>query len=58
MFKGANRLVRLVARDGLKVRVRCDVNFYPPNGRLQLIVKHMAEAWGWRPESQTGGTQN
>ena len=44
MFKGANRLVRLVARDGLKVRVRCDVNFYPPNGRLQLIVKHMAEA--------------
>ena len=44
MFKGANRLVRLIARDGLKVRVRCDVNFYPPNGRLQLIVKHMAEA--------------
>ena len=44
MFKGANRLVRLVARDGLKVRVRCDVSFYPPNGRLQLIVKHMAEA--------------
>ena len=44
MFKGANRLVRLVARDGLKVRVRCEVNFYPPNGRLQLIVKHMAEA--------------
>ncbi|MEC8126302.1 MAG: exodeoxyribonuclease VII large subunit [Pseudomonadota bacterium] len=44
MFKGANRLVRLVARDGLKVKVRCDVNFYPPNGRLQLIVKHMAEA--------------
>ena len=44
MFKGANRLVRLVARNGLKVRVRCDVNFYPPNGRLQLIVKHMAEA--------------
>ena len=44
MFKGANRLVRLIARDGLKVRVRCEVNFYPPNGRLQLIVKHMAEA--------------
>ncbi|MDC3032858.1 exodeoxyribonuclease VII large subunit [Litorivicinus sp.] len=44
MFKGANRLVRLVAGDGLKVRVRCDVNFYPPNGRLQLIVKRMAEA--------------
>ena len=44
MFKGANRLVRLVARDGLKVRVRCEVNFYPPNGRLQLIVKHMIEA--------------
>ena len=44
MFKGANRLVRLVARDGLKVRVRCEVNFYPPNGRLQLIVKHMTEA--------------
>jgi len=44
MFKGANRLVRLVARDGVKVRVRCEVNFYPPNGRLQLIVKHMAEA--------------
>ena len=43
MFKGANRLVRLVARDGLKIRVRCEVNFYPPNGRLQLIVKHMAE---------------
>jgi len=43
MFKGANRLVRLIARDGLKVRVRCEVNFYPPNGRLQLIVKHMAE---------------
>ena len=43
MFKGANRLVRLVARNGLKVRVRCEVNFYPPNGRLQLIVKHMAE---------------
>lgn len=44
MFKGANRLVRLVARDGIKVRVLCDVNFYPPNGRLQLIVRHMAEA--------------
>ena len=43
MFKGANRLVRLVARDGLKVRVRCELNFYPPNGRLQLVVKHMAE---------------
>ena len=43
MFKGANRLVRLVARDGLKVRVRCEVNFYPPNGRLQLVVKRMAE---------------
>lgn len=44
MFKGANRLVRLIARNGLKVRVRCEVNFYPPNGRLQLIVKHMTEA--------------
>ncbi len=44
MFKSTNRLVRLLVRDGLKVRVRCDVNFYPPNGRLQLIVKHMAEA--------------
>lgn len=44
MFKGNNRLVRLVARDGLKVRVACEVNFYPPNGKLQLIVKKMAEA--------------
>ena len=42
--EGANRLVRLVARNGLKARVRCEVNFYPPNGRLQLIVKHMTEA--------------
>ncbi len=44
MFKGANRLVRLVARDGLQVRVECEVNFYPPNGRLQLIVRKMVEA--------------
>lgn len=44
MFKGANQLVRLIARDGLKVCVRCEVNFYPPNGRLQLIVRNMAEA--------------
>lgn len=44
MFKGNNRLVRLVARDGLKVRIACEVNFYPPNGKLQLIVKKMAEA--------------
>lgn len=44
MFKGHNRLVRLVARDGLQVRIECEVNFYPPNGKLQLIVKKMAEA--------------
>ena len=44
MFKGSNRLVHLVAKNGLKVRMRCEVNFYPPNGRLQLIVKHMIEA--------------
>lgn len=44
MFKGNARSVRLVARDGLQVRVACEVNFYPPNGRLQLIVKRMDEA--------------
>ena len=44
MFKGANRTVRLVARDGLKVRLSVEVNFYPPNGRLQLIARSMAEA--------------
>ena len=44
MFKGSNRLVHLVATNGLKVRIRCEVNFYPPNGRLQLIVKQMIEA--------------
>ena len=44
MFKGSNRLVHLNAKNGLKVRIRCEVNFYPPNGRLQLIVKHMIEA--------------
>lgn len=44
MFKGNNRAVRLVARDGLQVRTTCEVNFYPPNGKLQLIVKSMAEA--------------
>lgn len=44
MFKGNNRLVRLVARDGLAVRTACEINFYPPNGKLQLIVKKMVEA--------------
>ena len=44
MFKGSNRLVHLIPKTGLKVRLRCEVNFYPPNGRLQLIVKHMIEA--------------
>lgn len=44
MFKGNNRAVRLVARDGLQVRMTCEINFYPPNGKLQLIVKSMAEA--------------
>lgn len=44
MFKGANRTVRLVARDGLKVRLEVEINFYPPNGRLQLIARRMTEA--------------
>lgn len=43
MFKGANRLVRLTAGDGVKVRVSCEVNFYSPSGKLQLIVKRMTE---------------
>ena len=44
MFKAANRTVRLVARDGLKVRLTVEINFYPPNGRLQLIARRMVEA--------------
>lgn len=44
MFKAANRTVRLVARDGLKVRLSVEINFYPPNGRLQLIARRMIEA--------------
>ena len=44
MFKGANRLVRLVPRDGLKIRAVCEINFYPPNGKLQLLVKKMQDA--------------
>lgn len=44
MFKGANRLVRLVPRDGLQVDVLCELNFYAPNGKLQLLVKKIQEA--------------
>jgi len=44
MFKGNNRMVRLTAKDGLQVRVQCEINFYAPNGKLQLIVKKMAES--------------
>lgn len=44
MFKGANRLVRLVPRDGLQIRAVCEINFYPPNGKLQLLVKKMQDA--------------
>lgn len=44
MFKGANRLVRLVPRDGLQIRAVCEINFYPPNGKLQLLVRKMQDA--------------
>ena len=44
MFRTSNRNVRIIPKNGLQVRLIVDLNFYAPNGKLQLIAKEMIPA--------------
>ncbi len=41
MFKGANRTVRILPKEGDKILVRASVGLYEARGDYQLVVEHM-----------------
>ncbi|NCO23573.1 MAG: exodeoxyribonuclease VII large subunit [bacterium] len=44
MFKGNNLSLRFMPQDGMKVKVRGDINVYERRGEYQLYVKEIVEA--------------
>ena len=44
MFKGRNRLIRFVPRNGLKIVVRGKISLYEGRGEFQMIAEFMEEA--------------
>lgn len=46
MWKYAARYLSFTAKDGLSVRATGNIDFYPPSGRLQFIVKKMEPSVG------------
>ncbi|WP_438862712.1 exodeoxyribonuclease VII large subunit [Neptunicella sp.] len=41
MFKGNNRYIKMIPKEGEQVLVRANISLYEPRGDYQLIVEHM-----------------
>lgn len=44
MFKGSNRRVRIIPKNGQQVLIRAKVSMYEPRGDFQLIIEQMEDA--------------
>ena len=44
MFRLQNRRVRLAVRNGVQVRIRCEVGLFEARGEFQLVAQHMEHA--------------
>lgn len=44
MFKGSNRRVRIIPKNGQQVLIRAKVSLYEPRGDFQLIIEQMEDA--------------
>ena len=44
MFKGKNRLLNFVPKNGMQVLVRAKIGLYEPRGEFQIVIEHMEES--------------